>query len=284
MNYILQRKLKNAFMLALVSFCAGVAVFPLISVFVYLFQKGVSALNWDFFTQLPAPVGSTGGGIGNGLLGSALLIGMASLVGIPWGVGVGIYLAEPGQKKYKAVLRFITELLISTPSIVIGLFAYTIFVMPMKRFSAHAGAASLVLILVPTLARTTEGMLRQIPSHIREAGLALGLPRWKVTLFVLVRAGMGGILTGIMLGIARIAGETAPLLFTALNNQFWPRALDQPISSLPVQIYTYAISPFEEWQRMAYGGAFVLMVLVLSLNLFTRFFLKRKFSSAPGTA
>lgn len=271
------RKFKNILMLGLIAFAAGIAVFPLLSVFAYVFEKGVTSLSWNFFTALPAPVGSVGGGLANSLIGSSIIVSLAAFIGIPWGVGVGIYLAEPGQDRIKSVLRLITELLMSTPSIVIGLFAYAVFVVPMKRFSALAGAASLVVILVPVLARTTESMLKQVPTHIREAGLALGIPRWKVTLFVLVRASLGGIVTGIMLGIARIAGETAPLLFTALNNQFWARGLDQPISTLPVQIYTYAISPFEDWQKLAYAGAFVLMSFVLGLNLFTRFFLKRKF-------
>ncbi len=271
-----RRKVRNVFMCSALVVMAGLAILPLLSVFIYVINQGASALNWDFFTQLPKPVGESGGGVANALLGTVLLVAMASLVGIPWGIAGGVYLAEYGNGKLSRTLRFATDLMTSIPSIIIGLFAYALVVLPMKHFSAHAGAFALAVIMIPVVARTTEELLRLVPQHIREAGLALGIPRWKVTLKIVLRGSLGGITTGIMLAVARVAGETAPLLFTSFSNRFWARGLDQPMASLPVQIYTYAISPYEDWHRQAWAGSLVLVLFVFVLNLGTRVFLGRR--------
>jgi phosphate transport system permease protein len=205
-----------------------------------------------------------------------MLITIASAIGIPWGVGTGIYLSEYGKGKLGTLVRFSADVLSSVPSIVIGLFAYALIVIPMKRFSALAGGAALGIIMIPTVARTTEELLKLVPVHIREAGLALGLPRWKVILRIILRGAKNGIVTGIILALARISGETAPLIFTALNNRFWSFALDQPTASLPVQIYSYAVSPYEEWHKQAWAGAFLLLIVVFLLNAITRILLREK--------
>lgn len=245
-------------------------------VFGYVIWRGMPHLSLAFFTSLPAPVGESGGGMGNSVLGSGTLIFLASFIGIPWGIASGVYLSEYGLGRLATVVRFSVDMLSSVPSIVIGLFVYVILVRPFGGFSAHAGGAALAILMIPTVCRTTEELLRLVPDHIREAGLALGVPRWKVIVRIVLRGTMGGIITGMVLAVARVAGETAPLLFTALNNQYWQRGLSQPISSLPVQIYTYAIAPFEEWHGQAWAGALVLVLFVFSLNLGTRFVLKRR--------
>jgi phosphate transport system permease protein len=229
----------------------------------------------DLFTQLPKPVGETGGGMANALIGTVGLVGLASIVSIPWGIGAGMFLSEYGSFKPKlsSSVRFFIDILASMPSILVGLFVYSVVVISMKRFSAIAGGVALGILMIPTIARSTEEFLKLVPSHIREAGLALGLPRWKVTLRIILKGSMGAISTGIVLAIARASGETAPLLFTAFNNRFWNRGLDQPIASLPVQIYTYAISPYDDWHRQAWGGALVLLAFVFLVNLFTRLLL-----------
>jgi phosphate transport system permease protein len=254
---------------------AVLAIAPLLSVFIYVLRQGYPALNWDFFAKMPTPVGEAGGGFANALMGSAILIGLASLAGIPWGMLTGLYLAEFGRGKFGSFVRFMIDILASVPSIIVGLFAYAMLVKPMHHFSSLAGGAALAVLMIPTVARTTEELLKLVPMHVREAGLALGIPRWKVTLFIVLRGSLGGILTGVMLAIARVAGETAPLLFTALSNRFWSTSLTEPIASLPVQIYNYAISPFEDWHRQAWAAAFVLVVFVLGLNLVTRLVLRR---------
>jgi phosphate transport system permease protein len=212
----------------------------------------------------------------NACVGTLLLVGLASLIGIPWGIATAIYLSEYGHGKFGAFVRFCVDLLASIPSIIIGLFAYAVIVVPTKHFSAYAGGVALGILMIPTVARSSEELLRLVPQHIREAGLALGLPRWKVTLRIVLRGSLGGIATGVILAVARVAGETAPLLFTALNNRFWSVSMDQPIASLPVQIYTYAISPYDDWHRQAWAGAFVLVFLVFSVNLVTRIALGHK--------
>ncbi|MBC7693687.1 MAG: phosphate ABC transporter permease PstA [Methylotenera sp.] len=262
-------------MVGLLIGCAILALFPLFSVFLYVCQQGLPGLHVNFFTSLPKPVGEVGGGMANAVLGSLILITLASLIGIPVGIATGVYLSEYGKTKLSMILRFCTELLAGVPSIIIGIFAYSLFVIPMGRFSSYAGGAALAVIMIPTVARTTEELLKLVPVHIREAGLALGISRWKVTLIIVLRGSLSGIMTGVMLGLARVTGETAPLLFTALGSQYWPRSLDQPIASLPVQIYTYAISPFEEWHQQAWTGALVLVLFVFILNLTTRMILKR---------
>lgn len=269
-----RRKALSLWMTFVLSLAAIAACGALFLVFGYVVLKGAPHLSLSFFNQLPKPVGETGGGMLNALVGSGLMVFLASLVGIPWGIATGMYLSEYGRGRFAPVVRFGAEMLSSVPSIVIGLFAYVLIVKPMHRFSALAGSAALALIMVPLVARNTEELLKLVPQHIREAGLALGIPRWKVTLWIVLRGSLSGITTGVMLGIARIAGETAPLLFTALNNRFFSITPDQPMASLPVQIYTYAIAPFDEWNRLAWSGAFVLILFVFVLNLTTRLILK----------
>lgn len=276
MNALTRRKLKSRLMTGLLGLASLIAVLPLFAVFVYVLQKGGPALDFAFFTELPKPVGETGGGMANAIVGTLVLVGLASAIGIPLGIGAGVYLSEYGRGKIAGLLRFSIDLLASVPSIIVGLFAYALLVVPLKRFSALAGAAALAVIMIPIIARTTEELLRLVPQHIREAGLGLGIPRWKVILRIVLRGSLGGISTGVMLAIARAAGETAPLLFTALNNQFWSQRLDQPIASLPMQIYTYAISPYDDWHSKAWGGALLLMIFVLTLNLGTRAILRRQ--------
>jgi phosphate transport system permease protein len=270
-----RRKVVNQLLLGALFLAALSAVAPLVNIFIFVIRKGAPALTWEFLTSLPQPVGETGGGMGNAILGTIILVSLASAIGVPLGVAAGVYMAEYSYSKLSRWRRFGVDLLTSVPSIIVGLFAYAMVVLPMKRFSAHAGGFALAVIMIPTVARTTEELLKLVPTHLREAGLALGIPRWKVTLQVTLRTAWGGIMTGIMLALARAAGETAPLLITALNNKFWPRSLDQPISSVPVQIYTYAISPFEEWHQQAWAGAFLLVALVFALNLTTRLLMSR---------
>jgi phosphate transport system permease protein len=279
------RKIVNSLMCGLLAVATIVAITPLLSVFSYVVAKGMPALSWSFFTKLPLPVGEVGGGMANALVGTVILVALASLIGIPWGLAVGIYLSETGIRKNHSgksklaliqqgglagIIRFATDMISSVPSIIIGLFVYALMVLPMKRFSAISGGVALGILMVPTVARSAEELLRLVPQHIREAGLALGLPRWKVTLYIVLRAARSGILTGIMLAVARVAGETAPLLFTAFGNRLWHHGLDQPIASLPVQIYTYAISPYEDWHAQAWAGALVLVGFVFIANLITR--------------
>lgn len=274
-NYF-RRRLIDKFMYSLLASATLVAVLPLFSIFIYITYRGINALNFDFFTQIPKPIGETGGGLANSLIGSALLTSLASLLGVPWGIGLGLYLSEYGEGLWPKIIRFCTDLLSSVPSILIGLFVLEIMVSPMRHFSAYAGGLALALIMIPIVARTTEELLRMVPHHVREAGLALGLPRWRVTLFIILKGSRKGIVTALMLAVARISGETAPLLFTSFNNQYWSVNLNEPISSLPIQIYTYAISPFEEWQRQAWAGALVLVLFVFLVNGLIRFILKSK--------
>jgi phosphate transport system permease protein len=271
-----RRKIKNHVMRGVLLAAAFVAIAPLVSVFVYVIQQGFPALNLGFFTELPKPVGVSGGGMANAMLGSVIMIALAAAVGIPAGIAGGVYLSEYGTGKLASTLRFAIDLLASIPSIIIGLFAYAMIVLPMKRFSALAGGLALAIIMIPTIARTTEELLKLVPIHIREAGLALGIPRWKVTLRIVLRGALGGIMTGVMLAVARAGGETAPLLLTALNSQFWFKGLDQPVASLPVQIYNYAISPYDDWHRQAWAAALILVLFVFVLNLGTRLLIRRQ--------
>jgi phosphate transport system permease protein len=268
------RKLQNIVMLSAIWAVAFIAIIPLMLVFFYVLQKGMPAVDLNFFTQLPAPVGQPGGGMANALLGSVTMIFLASLLGVPMGILGGAYLSEFGVGKTASALRFAIDMLASVPSIIVGLFIYTIIVMPMKSFSAFAGAAALLVIMIPIIAKTTEEVLKLTPSHIREAGLALGIPRWNVILSIVIRGAKGPIATGVILAIARVAGETAPLLFTAFGSRFWLSSLNEPVSSLPVQIYQYAISPFEEWHRQAWAGALLLVFVVFFTNVGTRLLLR----------
>ena len=268
-----RRHLKSYIMVAGMVVAFLVSILPLFAVLFHILRQGLSSLNLDFFTQLPAPVGELGGGLANAIIGTAILITLASAVGVPWGIVIGVYLSEYGKSKFASTVRFSVDMLVSVPSIVIGLFVYEVMVLPMKGFSALAGGVALGVLMVPTIARTTEEILKLIPQHIREAGLGLGIPRWKVILFIVLKSQQLPISTGVILAVSRVAGETAPLLFTALSSRFWFDGLTKPIASLPVQIFNYAVSPFEDWQRQAWAGALVLVVFVLSINVLIRLLL-----------
>lgn len=269
---LMWRRFISAMALAGAGGATLLAILPLFSTLFFVIGKGLPALSADFFTQLPKPVGEPGGGMANAILGSFIVIGIASAIGLPVGIGAGVYLAEYGRNRLGATVRFTADVLTGVPSIVVGIFVYVLVVLTMHRFSALAGGLSLAVIMIPIVARTTEEMLRLVPVSLREAGLALGAPEWRVITGIVLRAARGGIVTGVMLAVARVAGETAPLIFTALNNSFWPAGLDQPVATLPVQIWTYATQPFEALQAQAWAGSTVLVLLVLSLSLFARFF------------
>ena len=239
-------------------------VAPLVAIFVYLVYKGASSLNLDFFTQIPKPVGESGGGMANAIGGSAMLLGLGSLIGVPIGIGGGIFLAEFGRgTKLANAVRFTADGLNAVPSIVMGIAAYSLVVVPQGHFSAFSGGVALGIMMIPTICRTTEEMLLMVPNAVREAALALGVPNWRSVLAITVKTASPGIITGCMLAFARVAGETAPLIFTAFGNAFWSSNLNQPIAALPLQIYVYAISPYEDWHRLAWAGALVLIVLIV---------------------
>ncbi len=246
------------------------ALIPLGSLLFYVTIKGGAAFSWSLFTELPKPVGEPDGGFGNAILGTFMLVGMACAAALPLGILAGIYVSEYGENRFARIVRFCADVLSGVPSIAIGIFVYSILVVTLRSFSALAGAASLAIIMLPTVMRTTEEILALVPNSLRESALALGVPRWRVILKVVLRAGAPGIATGAMLAIARAAGETAPLLFTAFGNLHWSARPGAPIASLPVQIYTYAVSPYEEWHRQAFAGALILVGLVLFLNVGAR--------------
>jgi phosphate transport system permease protein len=236
---------------------------PLVAVFGYLVYRGIGSVNWAFLTQTPKPVGEAGGGMANAIAGSAFILLIASVIGVPFGIGAGIYLAEYGQNRFGDVIRFTADVLNGVPSIVIGIVAYGIVVLAQGHFSALAGGVALSLMMIPTISRTTEEMLLLVPNSLREASYGLGISRWRTTLSITLRTATSGVITGVMLAFARVAGETAPLLFTAFGNQYWNFKMDQPTAALPLQIFTYAISPFDEWHRQAWAGALVLIVLIV---------------------
>jgi phosphate transport system permease protein len=248
---------------------------PLVAIFGYLLYRGVSSLNWAFLTQTPRPPGETGGGVANGIVGSAIILGIASLLGVPLGIGAGIYLAEYGRNRLGDTVRFTADVLNGVPSIVIGIVAYAIVVLYQKHFSALAGGVALAMMMIPTISRTTEEMLLLVPRALREAAYGLGIPRWRTTLSITLRAATSGVLTGVMLAFARVAGETAPLLFTTLGNEFWNLRLDQPTGALPLQIFNYAKSPYDDWHRQAWAGALVLILLIVSSIAAVRFAVRR---------
>ncbi len=237
---------------------------PLFAIFAYLVYRGIGSINLAFLTQTPKPVGEPGGGMANAIVGSMVILAIASLMGVPLGIGAGVFLSEYGRNRYGDAVRFVSDVLNGVPSIVIGIVAYGLVVMRQKHFSALAGGVALAIMMVPTIARTTEQMLLLVPQAIREAAFGLGVSRWRTTLSITLRTATSGIITGVMLAFARVAGETAPLLFTAFGNQFWNWKTDQPTAALSLQIFTYAISPFDEWHRQAWAGALVLIVLIVS--------------------
>ncbi|MCP4915258.1 MAG: phosphate ABC transporter permease PstA [Oligoflexia bacterium] len=276
MNYYTWRKAKNYFFHSLLSISAVLVLIPLFLVVAYVVYKGISGLSLDFFFNTPKPVGEVGGGMVHAIMGTLYLVALGSLIAVPIGVVCGTFLSEFGDGKIAKSLRVAIDLLTGVPSIVIGIFAYILIVIPFKGFSALAGGIALSLIILPIVTRSTEEILKLVPQHIKEAGLALGLPRWKVTYFIVVKGNLKAILTGVILAISRAAGETAPLLFTAFGNRYVSTELLSPMASLPVQIYNYSISPFDDWQAQAWTGAFVLIFLILGINLTCRTFLNRK--------
>lgn len=277
-----RRALNNA-MLSLTAICAFVTVSTLFVVLAYLVYNGASSVNLDFFTKLPRPTGETGGGMANAIVGSAEIVGFAALVGLPVGFFTGVYLSEwGGQGVFAFIVRYMCDLLNGVPSIVVGIFAWIVVVRPMHHFSALAGGFALSLMLIPITAKSTEQFLSEVPRSLREGSLALGAPKWRTILSVVVPAARKGVLTGMILGIARISGESAPLLFTSLNNEFWSNGLQEPTASLPYMIYTRAISPYDDWHRQAWAAGLVLLCLVLVANIAARLIMSRGGSAARG--
>ena len=275
-----RRRTINVLMLGLTAVCALVAVGALMFILGYLVYQGGSSLSVSFFTNLPTPVGETGGGMANALVGSAKLLVLAASIGIPIGFMAGLYISEFASPTSAFALRYATDLVNGVPSIVIGLFAYTLVVLPMGHFSTLSGGVALAIMMMPVTVRGAEEFLRAVPSSLREASLALGAAKWMTIVRVVVPAASRGILTAIMLGLARVAGETAPLLFTALNNRFWSRGWTEPTASLPVMIFTYAIAPYEDWHRQAWAAALVLLGLVLAANIGARLLVRRGIAAA----
>ena len=264
-----RRTAANHLASVLAVFSTIIVVAPLVAIFAYLIYKGASSLNLAFFTQIPKPVGESGGGMANAIVGSGILLAVASVIGVPIGIAAGIFLAEYGRGTRLAnLVRFTADVLNGVPSIVMGIAIYALIVIPQKHFSALAGGVALGIMMIPTITRTTEEMLLMVPNAVREAALGLGVPNWRSVLSITLKTASPGVITGCMLAFARVAGETAPLLFTALGNEFWSTSLGEPIAALPLQIYVYAISPYQEWHRLAWGGALVLILLiVLSVSL-----------------
>jgi phosphate transport system permease protein len=272
---LIWRKFLNVVMLTLTGVAAFGVVAVLFLILGYLVWNGGKSLNFDFFTQLPKPVGETGGGMANAIVGSMKLLLLAALMGLPVGLMAGVYLAEFGGKTFSYVIRYTTDLLNGVPSIVIGIFAYSLAVLPFKHFSAVAGGVALGIMVIPITVRSTEEFLRAVPGSLREGAMALGASKWRTIATVVLPAAKGGIITGVLLALARVAGETAPLLFTAFSNRFWSPGWGQPIASLPVMIYTYAIAPYDDWHRQAWAAGLVLLALVLVANIGTRIVLSR---------
>lgn len=272
---LIWRKSLNVVMLTLTGVAAFAVVAVLFLILGYLVWNGGKSLNWDFFTKLPKPVGETGGGMANAIVGSLKLLLLAALMGLPIGLMAGVYLAEFGGRTFSYIIRYTVDLLNGVPSIVIGVFAYSLVVAPVKHFSALAGGFALGMMVIPITVRSTEEFLRSVPGSLREAAMALGANKWRTILTVVLPAAKGGIITGVLLALARVSGETAPLLFTAFGNRFWSPGWGQPIASLPVMIYTYAIAPYDDWHRQAWAAGLVLLALVLIANVGTRLALSR---------
>jgi len=276
----LRRHVTSGLMTGLVAVLSFTAVLALVLILGDLIAKGASSLNWDFFTKNPVPAGQSGGGVANAIVGTGIIVGLAALIGLPVGVGTGLYLAEYGSGRLGWIVRFVADVLNGTPSIVIGIFAWTWLVRPLHGYSALAGSVALAALMVPMIARTTEEMVRLVPHSLREAALALGYPRWRTSLRIVARTALAGIVTGCLVGVARIAGETAPLLFTALGNLNFTTSVTQPMQTLPHQIYEYATGPFEEWHRLAWASALVLMALVLLLGVTARWAIRQRHGAA----
>jgi len=272
------RKAKNVFMQALTFACAVLVILPLLLVFFHLVAQGASSINWAFFTQLPKPVGEIGGGMANAIAGTFILISLASLLGVPVGVLGGIFLSEYTHRRLNWWIRFTADIINGVPSITWGMVVYALIVLPMKGFSTLAGGVVLGLMMIPLIMRTTEEVLQLVPNGYREAALALGIAQWRMIVQIVVRTALKGIVTGTLLAVARIAGETAPLLFTAFGNAYWTHKLTEPIAALPLQIFSYAISPADDWRRQAWAGALVLILLVCAINIGVRTLTRDRFS------
>jgi phosphate transport system permease protein len=271
----LRRRITDHVMTGVAILTVILVLVPLFAIFAYLVYRGIGSINWAFLTQTPKPVGEAGGGMANAIVGSAFILALASILGVPVGVGAGIYLAEFGRNRFGDAIRFTADVLNGVPSIVIGIVAYAIVVLTQKHFSALAGGVALAIMMIPTITRTTEEMLLLVPQALREAAYGLGIPRWRTTLSITLRTATSGVITGIMLAFARVAGETAPLLFTAFGNQFWNLRVNEPTAALPLQIFSYAISPYDEWHRQAWAGALVLIVLIVTAVAAVRFAVRR---------
>jgi phosphate transport system permease protein len=274
--HLMRRKTVNAVMLSLTGVCTFVAAGTLIYILGYLFVHGARSLNWDFFTKLPTPVGEAGGGMANAIVGSAKVLLLATVIGVPIGFLGGVYLAEFGGNTFSYIVRYVTDLLNGVPSIVIGIFAYTLIVLPQKHFSTLAGGLALSIMMIPIAVRSSEEFLRAVPLALREGAMALGASKSKAILTVVIPAAKNGIITGVMLNLARVAGETAPLLFTSFGNRYWSRGWGEPTAALPVMIFTYATAPYEDWHQQAWSAGFVLLTLVLAVNIIARLILSRQ--------
>jgi len=271
----LRRRVTDKVMTAAAIGTVFIVLAPLVAIFGYLVYRGIGSINWAFLTQTPKPVGEAGGGMANAIVGSIIILGIASLIGVPFGVGAGIYLAEYGRNRFGSAIRFTADVLNGVPSIVMGIVGYAIVVVYQGHFSALAGGVALAIMMVPTITRTTEEMLLLVPQALREAAYGLGVPRWRTTLSITLRTATSGVITGIMLAFARVAGETAPLLFTAFGNTFWSLRYDQPIAALPLQIFVYANSPYDDWHRQAWAGSLVLIILIVGAVAAVRYVVRR---------
>ena len=275
MNYTARRKIKSRIAEILCGLAVLLALLPLAFILFYVIREGIGALNFAFFTQMPKPVGEAGGGMANAIVGTLILIGLAALFAVPVGCVCGVHLAEYPVSRFSSTVRFAADVLNGVPSIVVGIFAYGIAVLPFKRFNAIAGGLALGLLMLPVVIRTTEELLRLVPAGLREGALALGATRGRAVFTVIIPAALPGIITGVLVALARVAGETAPLLFTSFNNRFFSTSLTQPIASLTVQVFTYAISPYEDWLRQAWAGAFLLVMMILTLSIIARLAVRR---------
>jgi len=277
----LRRQITDRFFTGLAAGLSVVVIGALVAILAYLVLRGAGSLNWAFFTEIQKPVGESGGGMANGIVGSIMILAIASCIGVPLGIGAGVYLAEFGRGRLGKLVRFTADVLNGVPSIVIGMVAWGLVVVQQKHFSAFAGGVALAIMMIPTVTRATEEMLLLVPQSVREAAFGLGIPQWRTTVSITLPSARAGILTGVMLAFARVAGETAPLLFTAFGNQFWNLSPSQPIAAMPLQIYTYALSPYDEWHRQAWAGALVLVLLIVGTTTLVRFvFLRRMMGGA----
>src|SRR5271169_2340713 len=270
-----RRRAMDHLMTGVAMLTVALVLLPLFAIFAYLVYKGIGSINISFLTQLPKPVGEAGGGMANAIIGSGVILAIASLMGVPLGIGAGVFLSEYGRNRYGDAVRFVSDVLNGVPSIVIGIVAYGLVVVRQKHFSALAGGVALAIMMIPTIARTTEQMLLLVPQAIREAAYGLGVSRWRTRLSITLRTATSGVITGVMLAFARVAGETAPLLFTTLGNSFWNLHIDQATAALPLQIYVYANSPYDDWHRQAWAGAFVLIVLIVASMAAVRYAVRR---------